>query len=171
MVVLQELINTFLPEISEVRLVNISEEDIPFLEQVYIHTRWEELAPVDFWSDTQKRDFLISQFHAQKKHYDTHYQGGRFCVIRINDIPAGRLYLYAMASELRIVDIALLPQFRGSGYGSGILKQLINLSERAEADLTIHVEINNPAMNFYQRLGFIAEGQPNGLYRFMRRKH
>ncbi len=165
-----QLIFEFTPDHSEVSLVNCTDEDVPFLQQVYVQSRWEELAVVTYWTDEQKLSFLSEQFAAQKMHYDTHYKGARFCMIRIQDAPAGRLYLYSMPSEIRIVDIALLTQYQRKGYGAAILGSLVKVCHAAGADLTIHVEINNPAMSLYHRLGFVAEGQPNGVYMFMRKK-
>lgn len=167
----QQGIAFFTPQNQEIQLTNTSERDISFLEEVYIQSRWDELAQVAYWSEDQKRDFLISQFHAQKKHYDQHYVHARFSIILVRQERAGRLYLYPAGGELRIVDISLLPKFRRKGIGSSILKDLIDISDRFQVDLTIHVEMFNPAMALYERLGFIVEGEPNGVYRFLRRKY
>ncbi len=43
--------------------------------------------------------------------------------------PMGRLYLENRVSRLHVVDIALLPAWRGSGVGSAILKALIALAQ------------------------------------------
>lgn len=167
----QQRIAFFTPENKDVGLVSISDVDVPFLEEVYIQSRWEELAQVQYWSEDQKREFLVSQFHAQKKHYELHYQNARFCLILIQNERAGRLYLYPVKGELRIVDISLLPKFRRKGVGTAILKDLMHITEKFQADLTIHVEMFNPAMTLYERLGFVAEGEINGVYRFLRKKH
>jgi ribosomal protein S18 acetylase RimI-like enzyme len=168
---IQQGIVFFTPENQDLQLVNSTEKDIPFLEEVYIQSRWEELAQVTYWTEDQKRDFLVSQFHAQKIHYDQHYIHGRFSLILFRNERAGRLYLYPAKGELRIVDISLLPKFRRRGIGTAILKDLIDFSVKHQADLTIHVEMFNPALALYERLGFAAEGELNGVYRFLRKKH
>lgn len=68
--------------------------------------------------------------------------------------PAGRLYVARWEKELRIVDVALLPEFRGRGIGEGMIRELIEEAETAGKPLTIHVERENPAMSLYSRLGF-----------------
>src|SRR4051812_13241924 len=101
----------------------ITDADLPFLPRPYASTRMEELAVTD-WSDAQKAAFLQSQFDAQHSHYQQHYQGSDFFVIKRAGIAVGRLYLARWTSEHRIVDIALLPEHRGRGLGGALLTDL-----------------------------------------------
>jgi ribosomal protein S18 acetylase RimI-like enzyme len=89
-------------------------------------------------------------------------------VILCDDQPAGRLYVDRREKEIRIVDIALLPEFRGRGIGTSILQNLIAEAGTAGQTLTIHVEQHNPAMRLYQRLGFRMIGEV-GIYHLMER--
>jgi ribosomal protein S18 acetylase RimI-like enzyme len=56
--------------------------------------------------------------------------------------------------EIRIVDIALLPEYRGMRIGTRLLRALISESEESGKPLSIHVERFNPALRLYERLGF-----------------
>src|SRR5690606_24579729 len=94
------------------------------LERVYASTRSAELAQTD-WNEEQKTAFLRFQFHAQHQHYATHYHDAQFFVIERAEVPVGRLYLHWRSDELRIVDIALLPEARGQGLGSALLDALM----------------------------------------------
>jgi ribosomal protein S18 acetylase RimI-like enzyme len=89
-------------------------------------------------------------------------------VIVADGEPAGRLYVARWEDEIRIVDIALLPEFRGRGVGSALLGELIEESDAAGKPLSIHVEMNNPARPLYDRLGFEEAGE-FGVYVLMRR--
>ena len=80
--------------------------------------------------------------------------------------PIGRLYVDRRPTEIRIVDISLLPQFRGAGIGSGLLDDLMREAAASDRRLTIHVEINNRAGTLYTRLGFV-EAARQGPYRRM----
>ena len=82
--------------------------------------------------------------------------------------PAGRLYVARWEDEVRIVDIALLPEFRGRGLGSELLRDLMAEADAVGKPLSIHVEMNNPARPWYERLGFRSEGE-FGVYVLMRR--
>ena len=144
----------------------IAEADLPFLARLYASTRMEELAVTD-WSHGQKISFLQSQFDAQHAHYQKHYAGSEFFVIEQAGAAIGRLYLARWKSEHRIVDIALLPEFRRGGLGTALLSDLLDEAAAAGKAVTIHVEKFNPAMSLYRRLGFVAAGE-EGAYDLMR---
>ena len=140
----------------------VTPADEPFLLRVYAGTRAEELAAVP-WTAEQKDAFVAHQFAAQSAHYARHYTGLSADVILVDGRPAGRLLVARWAREIRIVDIALLPEFRGAGTGSRLLDRLIAEADAVGKLLSIHVERQNPAMHLYERLGFrpVAE---EGVY-------
>jgi ribosomal protein S18 acetylase RimI-like enzyme len=142
--------------------------DREFLFRVYASTREEELRPVP-WSDAEKEVFLRSQFQAQDRWWHEHYDDTSWDVIEVDGRPAGRLYVSRWPREIRIVDIALLPEFRGRGVGSALLRELVDEAEQGGLPVTIHVETNNPARTLYERLAFrpVAE---RGVYVLMRRE-
>jgi ribosomal protein S18 acetylase RimI-like enzyme len=131
----------------------VAPEDQDLLLRVYAGTRADELAPLP-WTDEQKFAFVAAQFAAQTAHYAEHYDGMTSHVIVVGDEPAGRLLVARWPQEIRIVDISLLPEFRGSGTGSALLRDLMAEARDAGKRLSIHVEIHNPAMRLYERLGF-----------------
>ncbi len=59
---------------------------------------------------------------------------------------------------LLLVDISLLPEARGSGLGTAILKDLVAAET---GPVQLHVERTNRARRLYERLGFeVVETQP-----------
>ncbi len=144
----------------------ITDADLPFLARLYGSTRVDELALTD-WSDAQKAAFISMQFSAQHAHYQKHYVGSDFFVIERGGEPIGRLYLARWKAEHRIVDIALLPAYRGTGLGTALLTDLLDEAAAVGKAVTIHVEKFNPAMSLYRRLGFVAAGE-EGAYDLMR---
>jgi GNAT superfamily N-acetyltransferase len=146
----------------------ITEADLPFLSRLYASTRTEELAGVP-WSEAQKAAFLQQQFEAQHAHYQKYFAGADFLLIEhiVHVAPIGRLYLWRAAEEHRIVDIALLPEYRRRGLGAALLQDLLDEAGQAGKAVTIHVEKFNPAMALYHRLGFVAAGE-EGAYDLMR---
>jgi ribosomal protein S18 acetylase RimI-like enzyme len=142
-------------------------EDREFLLAVYASTRAEELAPVP-WTAEQKAGFLKMQFDAQDADYSSNYAGADFCVVEVEGVPAGRLYVERRPAEIRLIDIALLPSFRRAGIGTRLLTQLIAEAKRRAVPLRIHVEMFNPARRLYERLGF-APVEEHGVYLLMER--
>ena len=131
----------------------ITAGDEEFLYLVYASTREEELARVD-WDEAQKTAFLRMQFAAQHQYYQENYLDTTWDVILVDQQPAGRLYVARWPEEIRIVDIALLPQYRNAGVGTTLLQELQVEAVQAGKPLRIHVEQFNPALGLYRRLGF-----------------
>ncbi len=145
----------------------VTAQDEAFLYGVYASTRQEELAGVD-WTEEQKAAFLHQQFSAQDRHYRENYTGAAYDVIEVDGRPAGRLYVARWDDEIRIMDIALLPEFRGRGLGTVLLRQLLAEAESAGKRVSAHVEKWNPARCLYDRLGF-QEIADRGVYVLMER--
>ncbi len=146
-------------------LRTVEDADRAFLVALYASTREEELAPVP-WDDATKRAFLEQQFSAQDAHYRANYPGATLDVIEVAGAPAGRLYVHRGPSDIRIMDIALAPDFRGRGIGTELLNALVAEAAASGRKLSIHVEINNPARSLYDRLGFRPAGE-EGIYILM----
>ncbi len=153
------------PRESAIRFRPIRPEDEAFLYKVYASTREEELAPLE-WDAAQKEAFLRMQFLAQHRHYQTYYANDEFLVILQEEQPIGRIYIGRWENEIRLIDIALLPEFRGRGIGTGLLRDLLREGEETGKPVRIHVEKFNPALRLYQRLGFIKV-EDQGVYDLM----
>jgi ribosomal protein S18 acetylase RimI-like enzyme len=149
-----------------IRLRPKREADRPFLALLYASTRTMELAIVP-WTDEQKQTFLQWQFEAQTSHYDQHYAGADFMIIEREGVPIGRLYLDRGPLEIEIVDIALLPEFRGCGLGTRLLRDVLREGEESGKPVKIYVEHFNPARHLYDRLGF-QHVDTNGVYHVMK---
>jgi ribosomal protein S18 acetylase RimI-like enzyme len=145
----------------------VDSADEPFLYDLYASTRAAELAVVD-WSDQQKAAFLRQQFEAQTAHYRQHYPAARRDVILVDRQPAGRLYVDRWPNELRVIDIAILPRFRGRGVGSTLLRQLQAEAAASDRAVSLHVERFNPAQDLYTRLGFVRADDAGPVYLLMR---
>ncbi len=145
----------------------ITDADLPFLQAVYAASRAEEMAQVD-WPPEAIEAFLGDQFRLQHQHYMNHYQGTAFDVVLVDGERAGRLYVARWEREIRLVDIALMPAFRGQGLGRELMADLLAEADRVGLPLSLHVEQFNPVLGWYQRLGF-REVDTHGVYFLMTR--
>jgi ribosomal protein S18 acetylase RimI-like enzyme len=150
-----------------VRLRPVVDADRAFLVELYASTREVELARVE-WDEGVKRAFVEQQFTAQDAHYRANYPGATLDVIEVDGSRAGRLYVHRGPGDIRIMDIALMPEFRGRGIGTELLRSLVDEADASERKLSIHVEMNNPARSLYERLGFSPAGE-HGVYVLMER--
>ena len=140
-------------------------EDESFLYELYASTRAEEMA-LTLWTEQQKQEFLHQQCSRQLQHYRRHYGDASFDLILLNGESIGRLYVHRSPSEMRLMDISLLPQHRGRGIGTHLTRQLMDECQASNRKLTLHVEYNNPAQHLYERLGFLV-AENKGIYFYM----
>jgi len=145
----------------------VAGDDRGFLVELYSSVREPELAHVP-WDEAARRAFIEQQFAAQDAHYRNNYPGATLDVVEVDGRPAGRLYVHRGPSDIRIMDIAMTPAFRGRGIGTRLVRSLIAQAQASGRKLSIHVEMNNPARRLYERLGFRPAGE-HGVYVLMER--
>lgn len=138
---------------------------------VYRSTREPELE-ITAWTEAQRQAFVLMQFDAQQAHYRRHWPQSTCKLIEQTDAGAGcqvvgRLWVDRRPDELHLLDISLLPAARGQGLGSRLLGELMDEVRAPGRRVTISVEIHNPARRLYERLGFLPEGESEGLYQCM----
>jgi len=134
--------------------------DAAALLAVYASTRQTELAHFG-WTDGQQAAFLNFQSSAQEQHYRTVYPELERLVIERAGQLIGRLYRVQTPQYVRVVDLALVPQARGHGWGQLLLRN--ELDRAATRPVRLSVEKSNPAQRLYARLGFVVIGD-EGLY-------
>lgn len=136
------------------------------MRQLYGATREEEMKRFPF-DELQKKEFLDQQFAAQYQHYQLHYPTCERNIIEKDGRPVGRLWVDEWKDEIRLVDIALMPEARGSGIGTSLVRSVLDRGASAGKPVTIHVEGFNPALRLYERLGFVKV-DTNGVYFLMK---
>ena len=158
------------PNLAEsVTLRPVGGDDEEFLLSVYASTREEELAQVA-WGEGQKEAFLRSQLKAQRTAYESRFPDAAYDVILFEGRPAGRLWVARTPEQIRLLDIALLPEFQNRGIGAHLLARLIEESERTGVPLRHMVfELNTEAFRFYERLGFSRVDETGGYVLMERR--
>ena len=140
--------------------------DLPLLFRIYAASRDREMDLLVHWSDTEKNTFLRDQFQLQHNHYRAYYPDARFDLILDQGVPVGRLYVAELKDELRLMDIELLPEYRGRGIGSALMRRLLGRAAESGSLVSLHVEDNNPAKDLYHRLGFHVV-EDVGVYKLM----
>lgn len=146
-----------------ISLRSATSEDDAFLLQVYSSTRAEEMALTD-WNKSQREAFLRMQCDAQRSHYQQHYPEAEYQVILLDEQPSGRLYVARKQSEIRILDLTLLPEFRNRGAGTSILNDLMAEASESGKPLTVYVESFNRSLRLFERRGFSKIGEHGANY-------
>lgn len=139
--------------------------DQPFLMRLYASTRSDDfrLHGCEPGIETLLTEM---QFKAQQSWFQLHYPDAEVTIIVERERPVGRLYVHHGVLETRLVDISLLPEYRGRGIGKGLLRGLQTHTQRLHQPLRLSVLLGNPAQRLFQRCEFIMLGL-DGLYATM----
>ncbi len=136
--------------------------DDGFLFDVYASTRKAELALTN-WDESMRRVFLTQQFNAMRQGYRSMFPAGEFSIIELESKPVGRMVINRSTTEMRVVDIALLPEYQSRGIGTFLMRQVCAYATDAGKPVRLCVLKNNRAFHWYERLGFKKIGE-SGFY-------
>lgn len=132
----------------------VTPDDREFLISVYASSRADELALVA-WDEAQKNAFIRQQFDAQQHEYSARFPDALYSVILFEGQPAGRIWIGRDEEQIRLLDIALLPEYQNRGIGAALLRDLCAEAARERKPLRHMVfKFNTAAMRFYERMGF-----------------
>jgi ribosomal protein S18 acetylase RimI-like enzyme len=136
-------------------------DDRAFLERLHFLVRRDEFAPAG-WPEPVLESFLAGQFDLQRRQYAAMHPDGEFYVILAGAAPVGRFYVDRSARTFVLVEISLLPEWRGRGVGRALIGALIDAAGDGRADrVALSVTPHNPARRLYRRLGFDETRPPS----------
>lgn len=126
-------------------------DDAPFERAIYDSTRAAELDAWG-WPEAQREAFLEVQFRAQR----AFFSGRSVRIAEVGGEPAARVVTEQAGAGLRLIDIAVLPVFRGRGLGTALVRAL-----QAEASpIVLEARRDRPAVcAWYRGLGFRVVGR------------
>ena len=140
--------------IANITLRPVTTGDQAFLFRAYAGTRLHELADLG-WSDAQKHEFIDFQFRAQHADYTERFPDAEHSIVLRDGEAVGRVWIDRREEEIRLLDIALLPERQSQGIGGELLSRLQAEAGEAGKPLRHSVAKDNPdALRFYRRLGF-----------------
>jgi len=142
-----------------ITLRDLKPGDEEFQRRLYATTRLEEKVLLG-WDEAEWKAFVAMQFAAQQRSYRMHFPDADVRVVLLNNRPIGRLYVNRQEQEdaIRVVDIALLPEYRGAGIGSALVRDLLAEAAAAAKPVRCHVKRHGRERRFWERLGFVMIG-------------
>ena len=95
------------------------------------------------------------QFRAQSRSYAAAYPRADFFIIELATGPIGRVAVNRSGGDMRLIDIALLPESRNLGVGAAVIDHFQREADARRALLRLTVAHSNvAALRLYRRLGF-----------------
>jgi ribosomal protein S18 acetylase RimI-like enzyme len=131
-----------------------TDADTEFLNELYASTRADELEMAGFPID-QRAEFCRSQFSLRQHHYKTYFPDAIDHIIVLDGLNIGRELISFEPKEIMLMDIALLPIYRGLGLGSELLRRLIARSKSMQLPIRLHADQGSRAQALYERHGFV----------------
>lgn len=142
-------------------------DDEEFLIRLYFTTRDDiNFLPLE---EAQKKSILMMQYQAQRQQYEAQFPDSRHDIVLLDGEPVGRFWTMREETEIRGIDLALLPEHRNSGIGSCLLAEIFEEAAQTNRDFTFHVLKTNRAMRLYQRLGCEFTGETVSHFSMRRR--
>ncbi|HTW08395.1 MAG TPA: GNAT family N-acetyltransferase [Acidimicrobiales bacterium] len=129
-------------------------EDEALLAEIYGSTR-PELALLG-WPGREAVEIVRMQLEARARHFAAEYPGAEDSVILLEGRPAGRLTVERTMQRVHVLDIALLPAYQRAGAGTALVHRLADEASSRGVPVTCHVAVGNPALAFWERLGFVT---------------
>jgi GNAT superfamily N-acetyltransferase len=128
-------------------------EDSAFMLELYASTSKEVLDDLG-WSIGGNRTFVIMQAQTEEWNRARQYPGMDRLTICVDEMPVGRLLVSLRNNILHLVDLSLLPRFRGLGIGTQLMGEILGEARNARVPVKVRVLKNSGSVRFAERLGF-----------------
>ena len=128
-------------------------DDQEFLYRLFcsVHSEKLNLALLS----VEERNRLIGlMYQGFAGHYSTIGPAADDRIVLLNNECIGRMILLQTREEIRLADLAILPQYRQRGIGTALIGQLQTESLMSNRPVRLHVARFDRASRLYQRLGF-----------------
>ena len=92
-------------------------------------------------------------------------------LLLVDDEPSGHIVIAWSERRADCVDVAVLPDFQGTGVGRHLLESWLDVVDARGVEARLTVSRDNPAERLYRRLGFqpVADQDPDSPHLAMRR--
>ena len=130
----------------------VSPADAGVLRSIFAASRPHlALAPLD----DAGRDLLLDlQLAAQARDFASRWPDQQHEIVLMDGEPVGRVWLGLEPDLVHLLDLALLPAYRGRGIGSRLVQEVLDDAARTGRSVVLHVARGNPAQRLYERAGF-----------------
>jgi ribosomal protein S18 acetylase RimI-like enzyme len=128
-------------------------DDQEFLYRLFYSVYSEKLQLVPL-SAEEKKALVELMYQGFICHYNSLAPASDDRLVLLDNESIGRMILLQTREEIRLADLAILPQYRRRGIGSALIGQLQTESTMSKRPVRLQVARFDHALRLYQRLGF-----------------
>lgn len=105
------------------------------------------------------------QFQLQQASYRQQAANAEVFIVLLHNTPAGQITVHHSNQDIRLMDLAIVKQHQGQGYGTALIKALQILASQQQLPLKLSVDsANQRALALYLELGFAITQQQEFYY-------
>jgi ribosomal protein S18 acetylase RimI-like enzyme len=123
--------------------------DLPFLRLLH-HRAYREVV---------ERQFGAWDEAAQDLWFEQGLATATFRIVERDGAAVGAIALSETPGAIELVELQVLPEFQGQGWGTALLSELIQLSQATQRPLHSRVLRENRARHLYERNGFVITSE------------
>jgi ribosomal protein S18 acetylase RimI-like enzyme len=129
--------------------------DDALLFELYSRSRADEFALMPL--PPEQLQFLARmQFDSQHSSYRMMYPGTAPEIVLKDSAPAGIFWIAVLENEIRIVDIAIVPECRRMGIATALYEGAMSLARQSRKPVRASVvRFNSRSVEFHRKLGFV----------------
>ncbi|HEX3143325.1 MAG TPA: GNAT family N-acetyltransferase [Pyrinomonadaceae bacterium] len=135
-----------------------TEDDRDFLRGLYKSSRGDDLRGLG-WDEPRIDEFLEMQYDAHQNFLITDHPNLQDQIVLSYGEPVGHLAVDQRSDEIRLVDVALLPEHRQRGTGTLLIQELQTQAAAAQRPLRLQIIRFNRAVELFEQLGFRRIGE------------
>jgi len=143
----------------DLQIRKFSDSEINYKKQLFVENKISKLN-AEHWSDDLKIQITNMQYMAQENHINSYFPDATDSIILWDQKKVGRLVFEKSDKLLHVIDIIIGKKFQNKGLGTEILTKLISENE----SVSLNVDMDNPALRLYNKLGFKIIKQRNHQY-------
>jgi ribosomal protein S18 acetylase RimI-like enzyme len=135
------------------RLRTATWEDGDFIYRLRVDGLKEYVAQIWGWDESFQHERFWNVFDPSRYH-----------VIVVDNHAVGAIAVEQRESESFLADIEVTREWRGRGLGTAVLTGFLAEAQRLGLPASLQVLKINPALHFYERMGFKVVGETNTHY-------
>ncbi len=136
-----------------IKLRPVQQKDHTFLFKLFRKTYDHD---IDFGDDENAiHEYYEEQFLNRENYYTKYYPSIQYYIVLLSGKEVGRLSLDYSDKVYELIDLALLPAYRGMGVGGYLIESLKREAAENDSEVAVRVDKGNAASRLFERKGFV----------------